>query len=246
MKRRLLLTLLITLSLHAQQEKIKLYAIYTPSHEKLAHDWFLPSIQDDYQLVLEKWEQTESSGNAFMENGWMEAIFKKVDFIIRAVKENWGGIFVFSDVDIQFFGPTQELILDAMQGNDIVLQKDEPGGALCTGFFACRCNEKTLKLWHAVKQYITQIPDQHDQHGLNYFTRHTNPYDIKWDYLPVVFCGGGTINGRVWKPGMSIPIPDGIVMHHANYTVGNENKIEQLKYVRALITNRHATDSTQK
>ena len=245
MKKLLLLTLLISLSLHAQ-EPMRLYAIYTPSHEELAQDWFLPSIQDDYELVLEKWEQTESSGNEFMENGWMQAIHKKVDFIIRAVEENWGGIFVFSDVDIQFFGPTKELVLEAMQGNDIVLQKDEPGGALCTGFFACRCNEKTLKLWHAVKRYINKIPDQHDQHGLNYFTRHSNPFGIKWDYLPVVFCGGGTINGKVWKPGMDIPIPKGIVMHHANYTWGNANKVEQLRYVRNLVRKRRATHSMQK
>ena len=34
-------------------EKMKLYALYTPSHEILKNDFFLPSIQDDFDIIFE-------------------------------------------------------------------------------------------------------------------------------------------------------------------------------------------------
>src|SRR5579863_9116343 len=84
------------------QDKIKLYAIYTPSHEILKDSYFLPSIQDDFELIIENVEQTCESAK-FMSAGWTKTTIKKVDLIIRAIQENWDSLFIFSDVDIQFF-----------------------------------------------------------------------------------------------------------------------------------------------
>lgn len=221
-------------------EKIKLYAIYTPSHEILKDHYFLPSLQDDFEIICEFCEQTCSSAK-FMEEGWTQTTIRKVDLIIRAIEENWGSIFIFSDVDIQFFKPIQDIILMHMRNKDLIIQKNAPSGVLCSGFFVCRGNEKTLKLWTDVKRTMERWGSYSDQKALNHCIKRKsekNPYDIVWDYLPNSFFGAGTLTGSGWRPGMSLPIPHDIVMHHANWTKGVKNKISQLNYVRDEVEKR--------
>jgi hypothetical protein len=221
-------------------EKIKLYALYTPSHEVLKDKFFLPSLQDDFEVIFEFCEQTCQSVK-FMSEGWTDTTIRKVDLIIRAIKENWGSIFIFSDVDIQFFRPIQEAILEHMQDKDMVIQRNTPSGVLCSGFFACRGNEKTLRLWEDVKKTMEQDNSSSDQISLNRCIKRSkkkNPYSLSWDYLPDTFFGGGTLTGCLWNPGMVLPIPHNIMIHHANWTRGIKNKIAQLVYVREEVLNR--------
>lgn len=218
-------------------EKIKLYAICTPSHEILKDQFFLPSIQDDFDIIIELYDQT-CPNVQFMSYGWTDTTIRKVDLIIRAIHENWGKIFIFSDVDIQFFAPIQSTILVLMEGKDIIMQKNNPEGVLCTGFFACRGNEKTLQLWMDVKRLMETNKLQSDQISFNQcIKRHSkkNPYDVVWDYLPVTFFGAGTLTGCTWHPGAFLPIPYNIMMHHANWTKGIKNKIAQLTYVKEVV-----------
>ena len=222
------------------QEKMRLYALYTPSHEVLKDQFFLPSIQDDFDIVFEFCEQTCPSAK-FMNEGWTDTTIRKVDLIIRAIQENWGSIFIFSDVDIQFFAPIQETILMLMQDKDMVIQKNSPNGVLCSGFFACRANEKTLQLWQDVKSVMQKNKLNSDQNSLNRCIKRSsknNPYNVVWSYLPNTFFGGGTLTGHEWSPGMRLPVPHGIMMHHANWTKGIKNKIAQLVYVRNMVRKR--------
>ena len=229
----LIISFLLSTSLNSNQENIKLYAFYTPSHKVFVDEWFLPSMQDDYEIILECHEQKCWSGK-FLKKGWLATMLKKVDLIIRGIQENCGEIFIHSDVDIQFFAPTKELILHAMQNKDIVIQRNAPDrwrNPLCAGFFACRGNEKTLKLWQMIRQFMITT-GKNDQDGLNYFLRRSNHLAIRWGYLPDTFFCGGTFTAREWKPGKPLCIPKGIVLHHANWTIGIPNKIAQLHYVR--------------
>jgi len=169
---------------------------------------------------------------------------RKVDLIIRAIEESWGEIFIFSDVDIQFFAPIQDTILALMEGKDIVMQRNNPEGVLCTGFFACRAHEKTLRLWQDVKKTMQKKKINSDQNSFNQCIKKKskkNPYGLVWDYLPATFFGAGTLTaytGYLWHPGKKLPIPHGILMHHANWTKGVKNKIAQLKYVREEVRKR--------
>ncbi len=226
--------------IHVLPQKIKLYALYTPSHEVLKDQFFLPSIQDDFEIIFEFCEQTCQSAK-FMSEGWTETTIRKVDLIIRAIEENWGSIFIFSDVDIQFFCPIKDAILQYMRNKDMVIQKNAPNGVLCSGFFACRGNEKTLQLWKDVKKTMQKNKLHSDQISLNRcIKRHSkkNPYNLVWAYLPKTFFGGGTLTGHEWSPGMHLPIPQNIMMHHANWTKGIKHKIAQLVYVRNVVRKR--------
>lgn len=155
-------------------------------------------------------------------------------------KSAGGGVFIHSDVDIQFFRPTKAIISALMQDKDMVIQKDHPRGLSCAGFFACRGNERTLKLWQEVKkrlmdkEYMRANPKTNDQLEMQNFTIKSNPFNVVWALLPNEFFGGGTISGKRWNPGDTLVVPQGIFMHHANWTVGIENKIAQLEYVRNM------------
>jgi hypothetical protein len=238
---------MIFFSFLMSQDKIKLYAIYTPSHAVLKDDYFLPSLQDDFELIIEEVQQTCPSAQ-FMGKGWTDTTIKKVNLIIRAIEENWGEIFIFSDVDIQFFAPIKNLILSLLKDNDILMQKNCPDGVLCTGFFVCRGNEKTLQIWKDVKKIMEKSPTQSDQISFNQRIKRNskkNPYNITWDYLPDVFFGAGTLSaypGYLWNPGKKLSIPTDIVMHHANWTKGVKNKIAQLKYVKKHVKKRNSVN----
>ncbi len=228
------------------RDRIKLYALYTPSHEILKNSYFLPSLQDDFEIIFRFAEQTCPSAQ-FMSQGWTDTTIRKVDLIIDAIKENWDSWFIFSDVDIQFFAPIEDIITKLMQDKDIVMQRNNPAGDLCTGFFACRGNEKTLRLWTDVKKLMQKDKINSDQNSFNRCIKKNskkNPYDVTWEYLPNIFFGGGTLTGKtgyLWLPGRSLPVPTGIVMHHANWTKGIKNKIAQLEYVRKRVRKQNKT-----
>ena len=245
MKARICIVILgIFCSINTIESKTKLYALYTPSHKILVDEFFLPSIKDNFEIVLVATKQTCPSAK-FFNHGWRQTTIQKVDLIIRAIKENWGDIFIFSDVDIQFFRPIEQKILKQMGDSlNLVIQKNSPNGAFCSGFFACRANEKTLHLFEDVRSVMKKT-NLSDQRSLNRCLRKRglNQYGIKWEYLPIQFFGGGVLTGKRWFPGVKLRIPGNIVMHHANWTIGIENKIAQLKYVLNFVQQKNTSNN---
>lgn len=256
---------------------MKMYAFCTPSHLILKEEWFLPSLQDDYNLVFRDLEQIgRIEDHIFGSPQFRQTMLCKVELIIQAIRDNQGEVFVFSDVDIQFFRPFKDIVLGLMEGKDLLIQQNAADGELCSGFFVCRGNEKTLALWQDIKEYITQSQDKEDQHALNHFLIYRkrnriiqygsrclreilnmaircnlfpsqslallsdlkNDYRIRWGYLPKEFFSPGIAKKTNWSPGIEFPIPADIIMHHANWTIGVENKIAQLRYVRDAVNKR--------
>jgi len=229
------------------QDIIKMYVFYTPSHNQLFTQWFLPSLTQEYELIIEYHGQECYSGN-FMQDGWNDTMLRKVNLIIRAIEENLiethpdgGNIFIHADIDIQFFGPTKEIICSFMHNRDMAIQRNRPNGALCAGFFACRANKKTLALWQAIRTAMIRNKTINDQVWLEYFLQKNNKFNISWTLLPIIFYGAGSITNCEWKPGEYLPIPKGILLHHANFTVGVDNKIAQLAYVKKRVEEINAT-----
>lgn len=229
-KYTLLFLLLITLlTKHSQcKQKMRLYTFYTSSHQVFKDQWFLPSIKDNFDIRTKFVDQYCLTAE-FKDKGWNKTMLFKVNLIIKGIKENWGKIFIYSDIDVQFFRPIQPLIAHLMKDNDLIIQRNNPSGELCAGFFACRGNKKTLKLWQQIRNLMLK-QGKRDQQGLNTLLRKKNKLNIVWDYLPAEFFGGGTLTGKRWDPGDVLPVPKNIAMHHANYTL-KENKIAQLEYV---------------
>jgi hypothetical protein len=244
--RKKLLTIIILSMTYSIDARMPLYAIYTPSHEILLKNFFLPSIQDDFDLHIKNIEQ-ECSSAIFMSQDWTKTTRKKVAYIIQAIEENMGDIYIFSDVDIQFFEPIEDDIRSLMQEKDFLIQKDHPSGIMCSGFFVCRANEKTKNMWQDALHIMETDHKVSDQNALNRCLSpkngKKNSYDIVWEYLPEQYFGGGTFTGRYWELGKRIPVPNDAKMHHANWTKGIDNKIKQLKYVKMIVDKRRPKKS---
>jgi hypothetical protein len=239
--RIILFFLLIGHTLVGLDKKIPMYALYTPSHTVLVKQFFLPSLHDpNIELFLKKIEIQSCVSANFMDIGWTKTTIKKIELILEAIETHWGNIFILSDVDIQFFGPIAGTLFDLMKGYDFLIQKDNPKGTLCSGFFVCRANQKTKQLFSDVLQLMKSHPEISDQRALNRCLsrnqKKQNKYRIKWDYLPTeLFFGGGTFTGVYWNGKNTLPIPRSPLMHHANWVKGIKGKLKQLQHVRDKI-----------
>lgn len=151
--------------------------------------------------------------------------------IIAAIQEHWGEVFVYSDVDVVFFAPTKAAILESIADKDIVCQRDDPLGSLCTGFFGIRANETTLQLWQAVRQSIER--EGRDQVAFNRLARERT--DLRAGYLPASFFGTGTFAGRRVQGTERFYVPLDPAMFHANWTIGVDSKIALLSRAQAIV-----------
>jgi len=218
---------------------VRMYVMITPSHKLFFDEWFKQTLKDDYEFVITHHDQGASDGS-FMHSGWTQAVLKKVDMIIRAINENWGKVFVYSDVDIQFFRPTWPILSEGMRSCDMLIQrqragkKDETCG--CTGFFACKGNERALKTWEAVRAFMIDHLEKYgevgDQVSFNTVMQ-DNPAQLRLELLPATFMAGDTLRKSFQK----IFVPEEIVLHHANFVVGLPKKVRQLRCVRKKFNN---------
>ena len=65
----------------------------------------------------------------------------------------------------------------------------------------------------------------------------TSDNKIKKSLLPYKFFNPALdIGPNKWLPGTILKLPKDIILHHANWTIGIENKIKQLDYLKSLLT----------
>jgi len=238
---------------------MKLYCFYTLSCKILIDKYFMPSLKDAYEIVFQVGSY-KGRYVSFKKELWSEITCEKIDFVIKAVQDSWNKIFLFSDPDVQFIDKVDKHILRFSKNQDLVFQRNNPWGMLCSGFFACKGNDKTLKFWRAVRDIIRYDTDDQDAANILLIDKRAstainpdplkhlylktcvtksrigmNPYGIRWAYFPVSFCGGGTLVEKEWFPGDKLLLPKNLLLHHANYTKGLENKLAQLKYVKEAV-----------
>lgn len=211
-----------------------LYTLYTPSHEVFYRDWFLPSLKDPFEVRPTRLEKRPGP-YAFLSADWGSTMLAKVDLILSAIERQWGSVFLYSDVDVQFFRPVRTAVQGLMDDKDVLFQNDSPAGRKCAGFFVCRAGPATLHLWQRVRAHMIERHLNSDQAALNDVV---DGCAIRWAYLPSTFFGGGALTGKAWTPTEALPVPDDIVMHHANWTTGIPNKLAQLRYVQTLVSRR--------
>ena len=239
---------------------LPLYGYCTPSHEILRDEWFLPSVRrwNEFDVRVINGEQLPD-GATYKSKDWGRGMQSKVRAILRAIEECSGGVFVFSDMDIQYLRPSKDYLLAAIRNCDIAFQRNKPNGELCTGFFVCRANDATRALWSSILEALEKDPSKDDQDcaqellqrrsrlgmlfhfaGL-FFLRSIGALSavafrapgsaLRWKLLgPDVY-----LPGSMWTPGMPLRIPKAILIHHANWTIGIDNKIAELRYVRETV-----------
>jgi hypothetical protein len=227
--------------------KIKAYTLFTASHKKFLTDYLLPSFpyHENVELCIRYKPQRCSTAN-FETEGWRDTMRDKVECFIEGIevcKDN--EIFMFIDPDIQFFGDFYNDIVTEIQNKDAVFQDDVFGG-VNTGFFAVKNNKNTRALFKTVLGNLNSFSQEQVllNHLLQQYKLSTS-ISINWSFLSKKYWTYGHIaslpgdlNGfrGSWTPeAIDFNVPKDIIMHHANWTGGVENKIKLLDIVKSKV-----------
>jgi hypothetical protein len=213
----------------------KIITFYSDSHKEI-YDMFYKSyckyLQDTFQLKVKKIEQVSPTGE-YETEGFDLAMLEKIEWIIENIDLNDNNWMVFSDCDVQFFKNIEENLGEY----DILFQEDI--GSYCAGFFICKQNQKVLDFFKYVYETLKLNLNGkiHDQTVINYlllnklFTNIEAGLLNRNKYWTVANSNGG----RVWNGEEINNVPNDIIMHHANFTVGINNKINLLNKIKTKV-----------
>ena len=207
---------------------------FSPSHRSLFYYYFLSSFPLNENLIITQDEQRCPSGDYFSP-GWNLATASKIDYILQYFPAYDDNLFyLFSDADVQFF-PQNGSFCDYVDTDYDMLFQDD-GKKICAGFFFFRCCQSVYNLLNDVKKNILKSPSMTDDQDI--INEIIGDYDVKYKKLPKnKFWSAWQSIGdmKKWVPGIPLNVPRGILVHHANWTVGIKNKILMMNEVRRLI-----------
>jgi hypothetical protein len=219
---------------------MKIYTIFTDSHSSLLNDYFLPSlkanIDSSIEIIVDQIQQFCPSA-VYGSHGWFETMLLKAQQHIRACEENFGDKFIYSDCDVQFFKPFFNTMIEELEDYDIACQDDvHPYGdrnTYCAGLFICNANENTLNffksIYHSMIKAHEYDQSYNDQTALNGHLHH-----IKHKLLSSKFYTIAQTTKCLWNNEIDIQnIPSNLLVHHANWTHGIENKIQLLQFIKS-------------
>ncbi len=204
--------------LRLKNEKPRLLTFYSDSHGILYKDYLKPSVDtiNEYDLIPEKYEQI--GGGNFMDNGWKDSMFKKLEFILQTIKECWGECFVFADADVIFLDKSIEQLKYELGDYDAAFQRDIDD--LCAGFFIMRANNSSL-------HFIEECMRKYDEYPEDQTAMRLNNDLIKYKLLSNDIFNISMINGgKVWDGELFSNIPKNIKAFHANWSIGVKAKID--------------------
>jgi hypothetical protein len=215
---------------------MKIYTAYSESHEKFL-PWFntIKDVDPDIEISHYKLPQDCETAE-FKHSGWNQVTGKKLQRMVEIFDEDSSDdSFIFSDIDVQFFSSVSKLSSKALKNHDIVFQNDYYGFE-CTGFFYCKKTKETKRMFEKALEIIKTYGDQSvdgpggDQEAIQTSLKIHNS-TVRRAFLPPQFFTFGMFYDH-WKGQASFPLPKGIVMHHANWVIGVDNKIKLLQAVR--------------
>lgn len=203
---------------------MKLVFACSPSHDPLKRYVFLSTLCEKWDLVELRFFHG-GSGN-YNSADYNKVIVERVNLMREIAEESPNEIVVFSDVDIQWFRPAQQAILQALEGLDLVFQREMPEQTIANcGFLALRSNRRAL-------DYLTELcgaatNGQRDQEATNaLITRGLMP--CSFGFLPYTFCNDNFHSK--WRPS-----PTEMILYHSIGTIPTPEKTSiQIKLERHL------------
>lgn len=224
--------------------RIPILTYYSPSHEPLFKRFFLPSyevhLRDSFNLIVQRGDQ-RCNGD-FRKGKWNSQVREKIDFVNDFIQNTTLEFFVFSDVDVVFLQDIRKDLFAELGSYDMAFQND--GGALCSdhnlcsGFYFVRVNCETKDFF---KRLISKYDDVlSDQQNLNHMLLYSP--NVLYKAMSKRFYNLSGLAPNIWTPATKIFPPDHrIVMYHANFTLGLENKATLLEYFQTWNNTLHAS-----
>lgn len=211
---------------------MKILTIYSDSHKELYQKYFLPS----FNLYLNKHElipiKVEQKGTGEYEApGFDKTMMDKINSIIDNLDVKDDRLLCYADCDVQFFGDIN--VNELMGKYDIVFQMDSDD-IYCAGFFICNQSYKVLNFFKLVRDELGRRFNGviHDQIIINDLIRN-NQHGIEVGKLDKnEFWTIANSIGGVWNGTAEFNVPSNLIVHHANWTIGIDNKLKLLNLIR--------------
>jgi len=239
---------------------MKVCVSYSDTHRPFLYDFFIDTFpfEEGVSLVIEKLPQKCDSGKLFSK-GWRDQMIQKQIFINKNLTNSKEGeIVVFCDVDIRFYGNIRDDLEENLKNCDICFLKDHNSDTVgrCGGFFALKVSPRTRKLFKEVQGKLLRFKEERvsfqtsEQSTINELLEVHK--EISWKYLPEKYYTHGLYtvgienfseknqSGLWWEnknvnEKRNIYVPDDILVHHANWCNGVDNKLHLLKWVEGKI-----------
>jgi len=217
---------------------VKIYTHYSDSHKELYENFFKKSLRSLYSnndVAIRYMHHTQTTHDGtFMTQGWLDSMSFKLDVILSAIEENKEGWFIFADCDIQFLSRFVEDLESQLTDVDLVCQED--CGSMCAGFFACKGTPAAKNLFETIKKTFRllvndQVALNEHQKLISYKLLDNKKYYTIGNYFKNI---DGTHN---WDNTTNIIPPREVLVHHANYVCGVQNKVKLLTMIRSNYEN---------
>lgn len=180
---------------------MKMYCVFTPSHEILSTRFFLTTVPRGFEVVPYEYNQA-GQGN-FGETDFYQCIEFKVNMIIESIEANPGACIVWSDVDIQFFNFNPSMMEKDLGQLDMVFQRfSREGEVACGGFYALRCSPAVAQFFRNVLTVSKEETHGNEQDAINLLLKTTT---LKWGILP----------GRYYARTHGFRPPKDLALYHA-------------------------------
>ncbi|MCC5835410.1 MAG: glycosyltransferase [Opitutales bacterium] len=208
---------------------MKVFCCYTPAHEVLLNDYFIPSLPNDVSLTAFPLKEIQGNGD-FLSKEFIQCINQKIDLIIDSLDQLEDTVIVWSDIDILCFKSFKLELESFIWGKnlDIAFQKEGFGKwdkEVNTGFIAMRSNDRVRNFYKRVREAMNANPDLNEQPVINQLLQEED-LDLNWAMLPNHFA----TRSLKWPPD-----PD-LTLYHANATEGTgaiQQKIQQFEELQA-------------
>ena len=215
---------------------MKIYTFLAEAQKFMYENYFLSSLPKDLE------PHATIHTEPYVDYGvtpFGERTRSKLHFMAEACKENFGEIIVFSDADVQFFGPIKKILIEELDDFDIACQQ---GGiftyfSLCPGFFVCKCNDMTLKLFDNMKKFF-RIDDQFSLNEQKWICKYKCLSPTRFFTIGQVLYLNNKSKSKRWQEGVDFMVPETILMHHASGVVTLEKKLKLLDVVRMKVNNK--------
>lgn len=153
-----------------------------------------------------------------------------------------GEVFLYADGDVVLFGLTPEMLLEDMGDAEIVNHVSLPNyGRACTGFMGIRNT-------YYIRAFMRDWADKSrwdDEDYFNYVLKEDVEFQTHHRFLPSKYwnIGQAGLGYKTWEEKIALApslIPKDIVMFHANFTMGLQQKLQLLELVRKEVNEKSA------
>jgi hypothetical protein len=213
---------------------MKCFTHVTPSHRRFLEEFFLPTATEFETVVCEGLQMGSSTYDT---PGFELSMIEKTKSMLRAAQEPMGDIVLWSDVDIQFFAPCETKLIECLGSHDMAFQSAGPD-RFCSGFFVFRVTDHVRALMRRVLEGLVSKVFYNDEPAMNEYARTVDYVRLPCgEFWTSGFCGGFLWDGnKDFLP--RVRVPSSILVHHGNWCIGVERKLELMRYVRSVVLKR--------